>query len=298
MRHSNIFVLSTLLATLATACAQPVDDEAAPAQQATAADVLFPDDTFLPRDSCDLGVAIDCPGRQTYTLTHVANLRTGAQTTESFTQSMTATVDRSTISCRAPDFITTASAGVAFLPSGVTATVTQSRASVVFSKAIADETGSVVCGFDCTAGGAVPRNCAQSRLTNATFQGILTVNGQSRNVQLTSQVSGNPTPNPSTRRLEVQCQLTLPGSSMTTNVRARPNDVISASGNRFVRGYALTGSALTGACSRLANLSCQPSSGEQHLDGLGQCIQANTDQCVRTFSNADPCVAHPIPPIH
>jgi hypothetical protein len=140
----------------------------------------------------------------------------------------------------------------------------------------------------------VPRGCTQSGLTKKHFEGVLTVNGRSKTVQLQSQVDGNPVVNPTTRDLEVQCRLTLPGAALTTEVRKRPNDVISASGNRFVRGYELKGTALRGACSSLANMTCQPSSGEQHLEGLGECIQSNTNSCVSTFSNADPCVSRPI----
>jgi hypothetical protein len=298
MKKFSVSCIAVLAALSSTGCLQSTEEEGGSPEEGgssvQAEQVIFPDDTFLPRQSCDLGAPLDCPSTVTYSVQHMVNLVTHEMRVANFFRPMSAVLNNRTISCRPADFVAIVKADSVVVPSGVTVSLLSDHSMVAFSKPIPDGRGAQTCGIDCTAGGPVPRGCAQTGLTSAHFRASVTASGSTRSVQMESTVDGNPVPDPVTRRLDVNCRVTLRGALMETNVRNRPDDVISTSGNRFVRGYDLRGTPLRSACSALANMSCMPSSGEQHLEGLGECIQSNTDRCVSTFSHADPCVSGPI----
>ena len=73
--------------------------------------------------------------------------------------------------------------------------------------------------------------------------------------------------------------------------RTRPSDIISTSGERFVRGYELTGNALASACSNIAGLECIPSQQptSQEAAGIASCISTSANACITRFSRPDPC---------
>ncbi len=296
MKKFKVSCIAVLTVLSAAGCVGPTEDDAK--ASALADQVIFPDDTFLPRQSCDLGVPIDCPSTMTYTVQHMANLATHEMRVATFSRAMSAVLNASTIACKPADFVAIVKSESVVVPDDVTVSMLPDHSMVAFSRSIPDGHGSMTCGIDCTAGGPVPKRCAQTGLTDAHFRATVTVDGTTRTAQMDSTVDGNPVPDPTSRRLDVNCRVTLRGELMETRVRSRPNDVISTSGNRFVRGYDLHDTALRNACSSLANMSCQPGSGQQHLDGLGECIQSNADHCVSVFSNADPCKTGPISTIH
>ena len=280
---------------------QRVDSTHQAATQGELPGVIFPDDSTQGQ-SCQQGVPLVCPSSR-YSLTYFSNILTATLSTKAFLEPGLASISsngQNMVCTGRTDF---SAGGIEYLGAINVPTrphIDSTGTAVVFDRPIlasqivpagtvAPPSRTQVCSIPCDPSAPLPSPCnIRGTIPARALVGQLSVDGGPvRDVQLKGSVDFIDYDDAS-KRLRVFCKMTVK-SNLLTVTRTRPSDVIAASGNTFVRGYDLTGSALTNACSTLAQQVCQPN-GAQRLDGLLEtCITPRTNQCVFAFSNPDPC---------
>jgi hypothetical protein len=321
-RHNRFHLLAcaVLAAGAAANCNEPGADEGAvsgdntpPAGEPdgdTSNFIIFPDDSG-PGDSCRLNVPLNCANTQ-YSLRYYSNILTSTRSTTTFPRSGNAS-----ISSNGRNIACTASAGfsvggVEYLGAADVAVEPYYHDSgklivydpPIFSAQVRPEGAFVpgpqnkTCGTPCdpTAPLVPPCSVPAQFPTRALVGQISSAGSATRDVTMSGIVDKFtfvPDPNPGVYNPEpnvrVYCRWSVPANQLVAS-RTRPNDVISVTGNRFVRGYELTGQARETACRNIASAEC--TSGGGRLDGVNEaCIIPRTRQCVADFSKPDPCAS-------
>ena len=306
MRTQTIATL--LVAALAVGCGDPsAQEERAPEaaepdveQRPETSAVIFPDDS-PPSESCDLGLPLSC-GTTTWSVEYTTDLITRTRRTSTFGRSNNASISGGSsrganLLCTATtDFVmTNVHAAGALVPRDGYQVRADRKGVDFFPRLSSRKTVPAlggperpICTLWCSPDGNVG-GCNALSDTEA-WKARVIGPGVNKTVTLTGTVD-RVVYDDTLQLLQVYCRLTLPRNQMVTS-RRRPDDVISTSGSRFVRGYELTGTSLRNACSALASLECLPTD-PRHPDGIVElCINPRTETCVSDFSRPDPC--HPV----
>jgi hypothetical protein len=293
-------LLAALLPLAACAADPTTTSETSAAADQNAEDFIFPES---PRESCDLGTDLTCESMVNFNLTTKTSLKTGSTQSRAISVTAAAAIsaDGRSMHCQPASSIDTPNvAGYSiYIPNGTTYSESADGTSVVFNPTInalnlvppnpAGMFGANICGLVCD--GEAPmsnfKSGCQRFYSDSLDDGSVTINGRTRTVELNGRIQGLDY-DERTGLLGQTCSLTLAPQFVQTQVVTRPDDVIATSRGRFVRGYELTGAALTNACNALANKTCVCTG--QRCEGLGQCIEDYTDTCVEAFSQPDPCI--------
>jgi hypothetical protein len=296
----NVVATTPLIVLAACAVASDADgDELDKMDQ-----VIFPDEEGPPSESCDLGLSLTCPS-QSNTLQHATSFITGTRRTTSFNRSVAAEISSDSLDmmCRATsDYVVTGIVSLgANVPAGISVTPRSDGKGVVFSSTFnalnlvppdaSGVYGTEICGIACSPDATIS-GCDGPRFASGTFTGQLSVNGgPPRDVELVGSLDTYHH-DPKTGVFSMTCKLTLPKSRIAT-YQDRADDVISASGDRFVRGYELGGTSLTNACRNIGLGLCTPKTTDNNggidWQAVELCADAVQAECVGDFSQDDPC---------
>jgi hypothetical protein len=294
-------LLVALLPLAACAADPTTTSEASGTADQNADGVIFPPDS--PHESCDLGTDLTCESMVNFNLTTKTSLKTGATQSRAISVTAAAAIseDGRSMHCQPASNIDTfnVTGYSIYIPNGTTYSETNDGTAVVFSPTINSLNlvppnpngmfGAKTCGLVCD--GESPqsnfKDGCQPFYRDTLDDGSIRIDGQTRTVELNGRIQALDYDD-QTGLLQQTCSLSLMPKNVRTQIVTRPDDVIATSRGRFVRGYELTGSALTNACASLASKTCVCTG--QRCDGLGQCIEDYTDSCVEAFSQPDPCI--------
>jgi hypothetical protein len=292
MKTYNSLFISLVLA--ATGCVTEAADTAEDTDDATGEldGPIFPEDE-LPQYSCGRGVALNCPSMINYNVSALQSFVNGTRSNRSVSVTAVAAIsaDGSTIQCQpASGFDVTGivSFGV-FLPNGVSAVPnaansqiylrdSRSRIVAVSGSSLSPARSFEACAFLCDMENPERTPCADAPPTTSD-DAIVTMDGRSRALDMNGTIETLRT-DPLTGMTSHTCKLNLPADRIATQVNTRPRDILGVRRGRFVRGFELTGTALTNACTDIANRTC---------GGNAACVTASVNECVTEFQGDDPC---------